>query len=259
MKFGKKKSEKIEDKDKKEELPKDEVKKSKRRKLSEEKEQNDITTEDPGFAIMLQNFTLYSVFRKLLLVFIFCVITTVIAIFGIMSYTTEDVEARYLMVNEKAHLLREYHTNSRGEIKDGEIISNAVEVVKILNNYDYKNWKEQIIRAEKYFTPSDWADFSKNFFASGTTKTVENEQSIVSVDFTEEPKIISNEKDTNPDKIFTWKVSLPVTVTYYPHDKTKRVQPLRQKGTVELFYKRVLVDENPRQYSIYRYRFNTSK
>lgn len=253
MKFNKKKSDKIENE---ENTSKEkEIKNSKRKK----EQQENVTMDDPAFAVMLQNFTLYSIFRKLLLVFIFCVVTTVIAIFGIMSYTTEDVEARYLMVNEKAHLLREYNTNSRGEIKDGEIISNAVEVVKILNNYDYKNWKDQIIRAEKYFTPSDWADFSKNFFASGTTKTVENEQSIVSVEFTEEPKVISNEKDTNPNKIFTWKVSLPVTVTYFPHDKSKRAQPLRQKGVIELFYKRVLVDENPRQYSIYRYRFNTSR
>lgn len=202
----------------------------------------------PGYAIMLNNFAIYSIFRKLIIVAIISTITLIIGIIGITTYEINNVESKYITVNEKGSVINNVPLKERGDIQDGQIASDAIELITILNTYDYLNYKKQIIKAANYFGNEEWNNFMSQLLKSETLKLVEDEKSIVNVEIKGAPEVISR----NDGPVFLWKVTVPVEVRYYPHNE-KRKNILIQKANVEIFYRRVTLEENPKQYQAFAY------
>lgn len=213
-------------------------------------ERNKELKKENGFAIMLQNLALYSIFRKLLLTSIFCIVCLIITVVGVFSYTTETNEPRYLPTSEKGEVVKNYPLNEKGEVEDGDVGSNAIETIKILNTYDYINWRKQIVNAEKYFRDYSWSEYQKSFSDSKTLKTVEDEKSIVNVEVVGEVDIKSKLSGDS----YLWRVLVPITIKYYPHKENVRAGYLTQNLNVEIIYTRVPLSENPRQFAIHSYR-----
>lgn len=242
------------------EIPKRRERNREKERVSEEKnnsveketkeENNQDLKKENGFAIMLQNLALYSIFRKLLLTSIFCAVCLIITVVGVFSYTTESNEPRYLPTSEKGEVIRDYPLNEKGLVEDGDVGSNAIETIKILNTYDYINWRKQIVNAEKYFRGYSWAEYQKSFSDSKTLKTVEDEKSIINVEVVGEVDI----KNKLQEGSYFWRVLVPITVKYYPHKENVRAGYLTQNLDVEIVYVRVPLSENPRQFAIHSYR-----
>ena len=206
---------------------------------------------EAGYAVLLQNLAIYSVFRKLILVSLFCLVALIVCFSGLFFYTTESIEPRYIPVSENGSFIKEVPITERGSIDDGEVSSNALKVLKILNTYDFKNYKNQIIEAEPYFTMEGWENYQKSLTEAGNLKYVESTKAIVSVKVDGIPEIKSDLKNG----IFLWRIVIPSTITYtsFSQDSFYNKENI-QRVNAYFYYKRVPLSENPRQYAIFQMR-----
>ena len=107
---------------------------------------------------------------------------------------------------------------------------------------------------QKYFEPNAWYDYQKSLNESKNMEAVKDGKRIVTVEVKGSPVV---KKKINESQIFTWKVEVPVLITYKSHVVNKN--DLNQEGLVEIFYQRAKLKDNPRQYWITTYFFKPNR
>lgn len=96
--------------------------------------------------------------------------------------------------------------------KDDALLSWAVNVAKVLNTFDYYNYKTEFNAASKYFTRKGWSNYQKAFKKSGNLQQVLDNELTVTIKIGENPVIL--EQGVQPNKIYQWKVEIPAVITY---------------------------------------------
>lgn len=206
-----------------------------------------------GQSILLQIATVYSIYRKVIVMSILTTIAVIVSLVGLALFTTEKIEPKYVAVSENNMVIEDRPLNEE-VIEESVILTDALEVIEGLNNYDYLNWKKSLLRMQKHFEPNAWYDFQKSVSESQNMEAVKDGKRIVTSDIKGSPVI---RKKINNNQIFTWKVEVPVLITYKSHVTNKN--DLNQEGVVEIFYQRASLKDNPRQYWITTYFFKPNR
>jgi intracellular multiplication protein IcmL len=87
----------------------------------------------------------------------------------------------------------------------------ANEAALAVMSYDFANLEQQLQQAAEYFTPDGWKSYMAAFKQAGTLDMVINKKLTVSAVATGAAKIL--DQGIVADK-YTWKVQLPMLVTY---------------------------------------------
>lgn len=226
------------------------IKKDKRTEL--EQEMLDLQGKT-GQSILLQITTAYALYRKVIVMNILTTIAVLVSLVGLALFTTETIEPKYISVSEN-NMVVEDKPLDQEVITESVILTNALEVIDGLNNFDYLNWKKTLPKMQKYFEPNAWYDYQKSLNESKNMEAVKDGKRIVTVEVKGSPVV---KKKINESQIFTWKVEVPVLITYKSHVVNKN--DLNQEGLVEIFYQRAKLKDNPRQYWITTYFFKPNR
>lgn len=95
------------------------------------------------------------------------------------------------------------------------LINFVAEAVKAVYSYDFKNYKKQIQSTQPYFTEAGWRAFYDALTKSNNLKIVEDKKLVASATVGK-PTIL--EEGVKKGR-YTWKVQLPVYVTYENESK----------------------------------------
>lgn len=227
-------------------------------------------------AVLIRNFAVYVLYRKVILISLFSFVLSVFSVFLVYTFATQKVSPQYVQLDSQGRLLKEKPLNVKDR-SDGEVMSFAMDAVKQLNTYDYINIKDQINNASQFFTPSGWNTFVTQYTNSNTSVMVQDKRMIVSSEVTGEPKITKEGVisgvmlPTGKADIYTWAVSIPFKITYTAHSGKDNASPsnsangngyagsLEQVGTLELLVMRTPANILPKGIGIASYNFDIKK
>ena len=102
--------------------------------------------------------------------------------------------------------------------------------------YDFNDAAKRLSQLQPYFTPAGWSGFKSA--AANSIKAVQKSKVLVNA-VVAEPPVISNEGEL-PDTGFTWRVQVPLLVSYTGGDQVKKT-----RHVVVLTLVRIPTTENP--------------
>lgn len=204
--------------------------------------------------VVVRNEVSYSIYRKLLGSVFISFIVMVVGIMSAYYFSTKKVAPKYTPVDEDSRFVPLVPLN-KPNANNGTIGEIALKTIKAVNTYDYKNYLDQLQQAEKYFTPSGWNDYIKQFQATQTMNTVKENRAIVSVEPLGNVSIVS--QDVAANGVYAWKVEVPIKVSYTAH-KSGLSGNSNQIGIVTLYLIRVPTTVNPEGVSVQIYQFDTT-
>ncbi len=208
-------------------------KKKKRRPRNPEHERK-----EGAFTVTVRNLSLSLAYRRLAFAALVSVIAMVVSLFTLFLVTGKPVPPQYIPVTEDGRLLPLLPL-SQANVDDGTVGQFALETVRELNNYDYLNWRDQVLVGQSRFIPNAWTQYRKEFDASNVIRTVESQKMIVLGRPTGSVEI---ENQGLNEGVWTWRVAVPLEIQYVPHAEAKPGEPvmnLSAKRRATLYIQRV--------------------
>lgn len=194
---------------------------------------------DGAFHVVIRNQVATLLYWRMIAGALFSLLAAGVSLVCLFIVMGQKVPPQYIPVSADGRLLPLIPLNKANQT-DGDIAEFALHAVRELNNYDYLNWRTQVQDASFYFTPQGWGMYIDQFVKSNVTSTVEARKMIV----TASPKgnvSIVNQGVSN-DGVYTWRVELPMSITYIPHSDRPGQQGAginSQEGVVTLYISRV--------------------
>lgn len=226
---------------------------SRKQPKNDKKEQQDL--DSPGFAVMLNNFTLYSIYRKLIALSIMATLLLFFNIGGLFFFTNEEIEPRYTSMNEGGSIYKSAPL-TEPYVSESELLKDAQELTGILYTYDYINYPKQIPKAEQYFSPRGWKSYQDALSQSKNMELVKSEKAIVSVSIEGTPNVAR--KRLNPQGYYEWEVIVPAKIIYnLTTHSTGKVRT--QEGELEFRYIRATLSQTPKQFAVSNVQFRPKK
>lgn len=208
-----------------------------------------------GQMVALRNQSVYAIYRKMISLTIIAVIMALLSVGTAVHFKNKKIPPKYVPVSESGVLVQPIPLNKPNQ-DNGTITEYALKAIRAVNTYDYINWRDQLQNASVYFTPQGWNDYTTQFSAVDTIKAVQDRRMIVSVQPTDEVKVVRQAVAENGT--YVWVVEAPIEITYTAHTSSLS-GGTTQRGLVTLYIIRVPTTINPKGIGIEIYQFDTSK
>lgn len=153
-------------------------------------------------------------------------------------------EPRYFATSADGRITPLY-SRRKPVVTASELREWANEAATAAFTYNFSNYREALQVASEYFTPRGWRNFQEALRQSGNLTTVLKQKLVVSARPTGTPEIIDQRII---DNAYTWKVQIPLLVTYQSVNKT-----LQDPLVVTLSITRVSALDVPRGIAIDQY------
>lgn len=206
----------------------------------------------PSVEVTARNQAVYAIYRRLIPVALLSVISAAFALFAAFSVWSVRTPPQYVQLHEDGRLIVQ-RPIGEPSIPQGVLSSFALDAIRALNTYDYINWRTQLQAATVYFSPRAWGDYQKAYQEARTLDAVTKRKMVVSVE-PAGPVAFLQEGIVGGSGEYAWRVSVPVKVSYTPHD-IQSGSPNLQEGEVILVISRVPLEVNPNGYAIQTYVF----
>ncbi|TAK74360.1 MAG: hypothetical protein EPO11_06990 [Gammaproteobacteria bacterium] len=107
-------------------------------------------------------------------------------------------------------------------MKVEEVAAIAVEAVQAAYSYDYVNYRDQLQRAQRYFTTYGWSSYMKALTESNNLVAMTNRKQIVIAQVVGAPELVVQRILAGA---YAWKFKMPVLITYWepPYDNKSKV------------------------------------
>lgn len=160
-----------------------------------------------------------------------------------LAYALYDVyrnppKPQYIAAENDGRII-ELRPISRPTISKNALLTWAAESVTSIFTYDYVNYRKQFQSNVDYFSADGWQAYMEQLDKSGTLQTVKEKSMLVSAVITSSP-VIAGEGQMNG--VYTWKVEMPIDVTYTPFGQS----PIKQKLVIKMNLRAISPLENPR-------------
>lgn len=104
-----------------------------------------------------------------------------------------------------------------------DVMEWAIEAVEAAYSYDYINYRDQLQKAQKYFTNYGWRNYMGALSLSGNIRGLVSNKQIVTAQVIDKPKIVA---EGMLGGAYAWKFDMPLLVTYStpPYDGSADAQ-----------------------------------
>jgi intracellular multiplication protein IcmL len=146
---------------------------------------------------------------------VFCLgLISIIALICMLLYITRNpIHPLYLVTDKAGRLMEDVPLSSPTAMSTQQVVDWAINAVEVANTYDFTNYHKQLQSAQKYFTDYGWRSFMKGLTASNNLEALVKRKLIIVAKVTGQPRILAS-GHVGKQKIYAWKILLPVTITY---------------------------------------------
>lgn len=204
--------------------------------------------------VVARNQAVHLILRRLIAVSLLAFVAAVISVVCMLGIYGKPVPPVYVPVTADGHLLPLIPLD-KANVGNGEVGEFALEGVRLINTYDYINFRDELNQAAVYFSPLGWNQYNEQLKKSRTLDAVQERKMIVSIKPSGE---ITIPAEGIRDGVYTWRVEMPVQIIYTAHSilaSGGQDTGNSESGTVTLFISRVPTTINPRGLAIQVYQF----